>query len=376
MTRARLAAVRIVLALLIPVLACLPLAAGAALAASLVYEELMLPAVFGPGQEPTPLETLVVRPAGPGRHPLAVINHGSPRDKDDRPKRTAVSRAREAEEFARRGFVAAVVMRRGFGSSGGVFSEGIGPANNPDYVAAGRAGARDIREAIRLLREKPYVDPSRVISVGQSAGGFDSVALAADAPPGLVAVISFAGGKGSPAPDTVNRADRLIEAFGVFGRTARVPMLFVYSVNDHYFSPELAKAFHAAFTASGGKARLILAPPFGEDGHALFSRRGIPLWTPYVDAFLAGNGLTLRDAPMAPERPKAAAPRNLSAKGREAFATYLDAPPYKAFAVALSGRFGYATGKRTLQEAEDAAMEFCEKGGEDCDIYLSGGLGQ
>jgi dienelactone hydrolase len=198
-----------------------------------------------------------------------------------------------------------------------------------------------------------------VISVGRSAGGFASVALAADPPPGLVAVVSFAGGRGSLADGEVCNQDALVRAFGQFGATARVPMLWVYARNDQYFGPDLAQALHRAFTASGGKAELIQAPDFGEDGHTLFSRQGIPVWTPYVDAFLGRLGLVSGTPPPAPARAQASPPGALSANGRKAFAAYLEAPGHKAFAMSAKGSFSWRSGRRTPEEAAQEAREAC-----------------
>lgn len=177
-----------------------------------------------------------------------------------------------------------IVMRRGYGDSGGNYAEST-ECDNADYVSVGRAGATDIRAAIEFLRRRPDVDPQRIVSVGLSAGGFSSVALAEDAPRGLVAVINFAGGRGSRRPDEVCAPERLIQAFSVFGKKSRVPMLWVYAQNDRFFSATLSKRFHSAFTGAGGVAEYVLHPAFDEDGHRLFAR-GIKLWTPVVDEFL------------------------------------------------------------------------------------------
>ncbi|MBF0530979.1 MAG: dienelactone hydrolase family protein, partial [Deltaproteobacteria bacterium] len=189
-------------------------------------------------------------------------------------------------EFARRGWVAVGVMRRGYGSSEGEFSEGYGRCQNPDYLSAGRESANDIRAAVRVMREKPYVDSSKIISVGRSAGAYATVALTAESLPGLIAAISFAGGRGSVREDFVCEEQSLVEAFRTFGQTSRTPMLWVYSENDRYFHPRLAREMHKAFTAAGGRAELIIAPAFGSDGHKLFSKNGIPLLVPYVFDFL------------------------------------------------------------------------------------------
>ena len=142
---------------------------------------------------------------------------------------------------------------------------------------------------------------------GVSAGGFASIALSADPPPGLAAVINFAGGRGSRADNDVCDEAALVRAFATMGKTSRIPMLWVYAGNDKFFGPELAQRMHAAFTAAGGHARFIDAPAFGRDGHTLFSAIGAPVWTPMVDAFLREMKLGTRDLIAAPAASGAAA---------------------------------------------------------------------
>jgi dienelactone hydrolase len=261
------------------------------LAQELVEQELRIPA---PGAGKKGLEALVVRPAEPGPHPLALVNHGAPRRGSDRDRMSPREMLPQAREFARRGWTTVIVMRRGYGDSGGSFSEDARACDrNPNFYESGIESANDLRAAIAYLAKLPEVDPTRIISVGRSAGGFATVALTANPPPGLVAAISFAGGRGSPAPDTVCHPADLMAAFAAFGKTSRVPMLWVYAQNDHFFSPQIAEGLYRAFTGAGGKAQLVKAGPFGDDGHHLFSQAGIPIWAPIVDAFLQDQGLAL-----------------------------------------------------------------------------------
>jgi dienelactone hydrolase len=261
-------------------------------AQDLVEKELRIPA-HGAGKRG--LAALMVRPSEPGPHPLALINHGAPRAGTDRRKMRPSDLLPQAREFARRGWTTVVVMRRGYGESGGNFAEDAHACGrNPDYYDSGLESANDLRAAIEYLSKLPEVDPSRIISVGRSAGGFATVALTAKPPAGLVAAISFAGGRGSPSKDEVCNPGVLINAFRAFGQKSRVPMLWVYAQNDHFFSPELAAAFYQAFTAGGGKVQFVKAYPFGADGHNLFSPAGIPIWTPMLDVFLQSQNLVLR----------------------------------------------------------------------------------
>jgi dienelactone hydrolase len=322
-----------------------------------------------PAAGPKGLEALLVRPAAAGRYPLALINHGSPRVSTDRPGMTPFASLPQMMEFARRGWAVATVMRRGFGDSGGGFAENFGTCQNPGYLASARSSADDLRAAIAFLSARPDIDATRIISVGQSAGGLATVALTADPPAGLVAAINFAGGRGSPRDGEVCAGDRLVAAFATLGRTSRIPMLWIYTDNDQFFSPEIAQRFHQAFTAGGGKAAFVKHPAFGRDGHALFSA-GIGLWTPHVDAFLQHQQLALRETLLPIPLPNIPPPAGLGENGRKAFSDYLGSGPHKAFAVSPKGAFGWKTGRRTVEEARRGAIDNCEKFGKDCRIVI------
>jgi dienelactone hydrolase len=306
------------------------------------------------------LDALIVRPNDDRPHPLAVISHGTPRQAIDRMKMSPDGMREQAREFARRGFVAMTFMRRGYGESEGNYAEEGGKCAFEQYVGPGRASADDVRGAIDAMREKSYVDASRIVAAGRSAGGFASVALAAEPPRGLVAVINFAGGRGSDAPDSVCNSPALIDAFAIFGKTARVPMLWVYAENDHYFGPSLSRSFHEAFTGAGGQTEFIMAKPFAEDGHTLFSRDGIAIWTKYVDAFLAAQGLKQRDE-LLPLRDNVTYPEGLKPSSRDDFVRYLDAKPHKAFALSEDGHTGWRVGRDTADEAVQSAIANCAK---------------
>jgi dienelactone hydrolase len=311
------------------------------------------------------LEALVVRPSEPGPHPLAVLTHGTPREADQRSGMTALSLTPQAREFARRGWYTVVVLRRGYGDSGGGYNEDAHACSNrsrADYYDTGKESAKDLRAAIAYFSGQPDVDASKIIAGGVSAGGFATVALTADPPPGLLAGISFAGGRGSRRPDEVCDPEELIRAFSDFGRKSRIPMLWVYSENDHFFGPQISAQFYAAFTQSGGNAKFIRAQPFRKDGHGLFSLAGIPIWTPMVDAFLASQHLTLRSSLLSlPTPPDIPAPSELSAAGREEFGVFLTLPEHKAFAVSPGGHYAYVFGRRSEKEAAKLAVEHCEE---------------
>jgi dienelactone hydrolase len=309
------------------------------------------------------LEAVMVRPKESGPHPLAVLTHGTPREASDRAGMSPWQMIPQAREFARRGWTTVIVLRRGYGDSGGGYDEDARACSRrADYYDAGKESAKDLRESIAYLSKLPEVDASRIISVGISAGGFATVALTAEPPPGLLAAISFAGGRGSRRPDEVCNPGELIRAFHEFGEKSRVPMLWVYSENDHFFGPQIANNFFEAFRDAGGKATFIRAAPYRRDGHGLFSMGGISIWTSMVDDFLESQKLKLRTTLLAlPEPPDVSPPAQLSAGGREEFRAFLTLPPYKAFAVSTEGHLGYAFGRRSEKDAEKLAKEHCEE---------------
>jgi dienelactone hydrolase len=144
-----------------------------------------------------------------------------------------------------------------------------------------------------MTAEKRIV-PKDVIVVGQSAGGWASIALSSLNPPQVKAIITFAAGRGGRIDGKPNNncaPDRLVEATREFGRTSRVPMLWIYIENDTFFGPALSKRMHEAFIAAGGKAEYRLVPPFGNEGHFFIgSPDAIPIWSPFVTKFLDEQG--------------------------------------------------------------------------------------
>jgi len=334
-------------------------AAGPGRAEGVRLDPLKIPAVIS-GSGTFELQAIVIRPDDGLPHPLAVLNHGSPRSGGDRPGMTPYRMWAQAVAFARRGWVAVAFLRRGYGHSQGQWAENYGSCAHPDYATAGRAGAADIAAVAKFMTTQRYVSQGKWISVGVSAGGFATVALTADPPPGLAAAISFAPGRGSSGPDTVCGERQLVSAFAQYGRTSRIPLLWVSADNDHFFGPRLVSQLTGAYSQAGGNLDFVKTPAFGGDGHQLFSDPGgMPTWSPIVDRFLKSNHLELRDRPIEIAPPDVSAPSSLKAGGREAFKTYLDSGPNKAFAVSGGSGFGWATGRASIKEAIKQALAYC-----------------
>lgn len=246
-----------------------------------------------PGPGGSTLIATVTRPPGEARSPFVVINHGSPADGSQRAKMERPRYSALSSFFLSRGYVVALPLRRGYGESGGDWAEGYGSCELAEYFNAGLQGAADIQATLDFMRAQPYVAPDRTIVVGQSAGGWATVALSSSNPAGVAGMISFAGGRGGhqklAGGGVGNCAPRsLVDAAAKYGATARVPMLWIYAENDSFFEPSLAKRMVEAYDGAGGKATYRLVGAFGRDGHSLAgSSNGSSVWSPLVDSFLA-----------------------------------------------------------------------------------------
>ena len=349
---------------LLLLIAGLALAAPQARAAEFYTEDLRIPMAEA---GPQGLEAFLVRPAGTKRYPLALLSHGSPRDFDDRATMSARKYYGIALEYARRGFAALIVMRRGYGTSPGGRVDCVGGCTNAAYLPAAAVAVADLRAAIDAMARRPDVTTTGMIAAGHSAGGLATVALTAQAPPGLVAAISFAGGRGSRDDDDVCNPDGLVQAFASFGKTSRVPMLWVYATNDLFFGPDLARRLYDGFRGNGGSAKFIAAAPYGDDGHYLYSVEGRPQWTPYLDAFLHERGLS-HDilSPPDPLPP----PSGFNDAARAEFSRYLASTmPHKAFAVSPNGGYGWRSGRTTTDDAQRDSLAACMKWSPTCTLY-------
>jgi len=321
------------------------------------------------------LDVLEVRvePAKP--RPLALLTHGTSAEPDQRAHVTPWAYLEQAMWFARRGYVALVVVRQGYGRSGGRMDSAEGGCGTRgSFHDAGEASADDLRAAAKYMATQPEVDASQMISVGVSTGGFAQVALAANPPPGLKAAISFAGGRGGDGKEHNCNLDGLISAFHDFGKHAKVPMLWLYAENDKWFPPRMSVEFEKAYHGAGGQDEFVMVPPDGEDGHGYY--RHVSAWSDRVEAFLKVHDLLPLSEPLPPPPvPNVPPPAGLSDHGKEAFARFLLGGPYRAFATNGEAGYGLAMGQFTQDMADKLALENCAKatkGVGKCTVVSSG----
>jgi dienelactone hydrolase len=235
--------------------------------------------------------TTVFRPKGAGPFPLVIVNHGSTQNAAQRAASPPPSYNTLSQWFVQRGYVVAVPQRPGHGKTGGPYLEEQGDCVHADFARAGRGTADSIETALRYFTGQPYVQRDGVVIVGQSAGGWGALALEGRKPQGVAAVIVFAPGRGGHSndrPDNNCAPNRLVGTAGQFGRTARIPTLWIAAENDSYFGPALSRRMVDAYRAAGGIVEYRLLPPYGKDGHALITmKEGEKVWGPLIENFLA-----------------------------------------------------------------------------------------
>jgi dienelactone hydrolase len=321
----------------------------------------------------------VLRPEGPGPYGVVVLNHGVPVSEVERLRTSAADFNATAPIFARRGYVVVMPLRRGFGATGGSFAEDAGPCSNPDYERGERAAAEDVMAAYDYAQTLPYADPSRMILAGQSAGAMVSLfAAGASAPKGLVAVLTFAGGRGGNpnlSPGTPCAIEPLARLFDMLGKSVRAPVLFHYAENDRYFGPRVTRYWYDRFTAGGAAAEYVLAPRYGDDGHFVFADLvGARRWLPVVERFLAAHNVPFERIDIAATAKQqlftANLPYTMSEACRGLYRVFLESPAGRAYAVSADGHCGFAGG---IANARETALRQCGSvAGEPCEIYAEG----
>jgi dienelactone hydrolase len=238
----------------------------------------------GDPARPVILEATLFEPPGNGPFPLMVMNHGA----EGNPRTVPRYRISFSIDYAlSRGYAVIAPMMRGFAGSGG--QAAIDGCNDADM---GKLNAKDMLAVIAAMKQRPEIDATRILVMGQSFGGWNSLALSTVAPPEVKGIINFVGGLRSNRCDAQDAA--MWEAMAEFGREARVPSLWFYGERDQLFPEKVWRTDYERFTQAGGHARLV---DFGDvdDAHNLLGHgERLGLWVPQVDAYLAERGLPNR----------------------------------------------------------------------------------
>ena len=324
-------------------------------------------------QQTRQIPVMIFRPAGDGPFPLVIMNHG----RATAEKRSAQGRQRYewlSRYLVGKGFAVLLPTRVGYADTYGDFDPedtGTCQSRRPGPMAV--AVADQVMATLAFAKTLPYVDTSRWLVMGQSAGGLTAVATVSRHPPGLVGAINFAGGSGGD-PDGRPRnpcSPQQIESLWKDqARSATAPMLWLYWENDLYWGPDVPRRWHEAWTAGGGKAEFHTLAAAGQNGHGALNF-DMDHWVPHAEAFLAKLGF---DRPGVIARPPASSfaavdevdkvPVNAATREGH-YRKFLASKLPRAYAVGPKGAAGTASGDWAIGRA----LGFCQRKGEPCKLY-------
>jgi dienelactone hydrolase len=330
----------------------------------------------------TELETTIYKPDGEGPFPVVVINHG--KAAGDPRFQARYRPAVAVRYFMQRGYVVVVPMRQGFSKSSGSYIRG-----GCNVESNGRTQAGDVKATLDYVLEQPYADKSRILILGQSHGGWTTLAFGALNYPGVKGLVNFAGGLRQE--ECAGWQGNLARGAAAYAAETRVPSLWLYGDNDSYFSTSTWQAMAAGYGDAGGKARVVAFGTFGSDSHSLFgSTKGQTIWQPELTRFLDEVGLPSQPVPafarFGPIQRMAAPPKTdfaaitedpklpfMQAPGRAGYKAFLAADVPRAFAAGPTGGWGWAGGgddplKRALESCNRHAAGKCKLYAVDNDV--------
>src|SRR5262245_41107012 len=135
---------------------------------------------------PVPTIAYLGRPVGDGPFPLAIMNHGVSMDPVQRVFFPLVEFRDAAMWFARRGYMVVAPAGPSYGAAAvespeaglfSVFFAKVGKCTSPNFRSTGLAYAQLSLWIIDYMRTLKRIVPDNVIVIGQSAGGWGSIAL-------------------------------------------------------------------------------------------------------------------------------------------------------------------------------------------------------
>lgn len=273
---------------------------GSVFAQSKIIEEVVIvpvsvPNAFGKINNHNVIVT-IFRDSERKKSPYLILNHGRSGSAEERAKLGRAKYSAASKFFVDLGFVVIVPTRGGYGETGGEDTEYSGGCTFPNYPNVFNAAIDTSKTVLHALSVKPYIDFTKGIAVGQSFGGTTAVGLSASDLPGLVAAFNFAGGGGGnpvKSPAYPCRADLLEKLFASYGAKSKVPVYWVYSVNDKYWGEKLPKEWFEAFIKAGGKGKFYSLPAYKNDGHLSFTGN-TEAWKPFFEATINSLGLATK----------------------------------------------------------------------------------
>jgi dienelactone hydrolase len=177
-------------------------------------------------------------------------------------------------------------MRTGFSkSTGGYVGGGCNIESN------GLVQAEDVAATITYAHTLSYVERTQTLIVGQSHGGWTTLAYGAAKPdPSVKGLVNFAGGLRQE--NCIGWSLNLAKAAANYAQETTLPSLWFYGDNDSYFTKEVYTEMFARYSKANPRAQLVSFGEFGQDSHHLFgSKDGRAIWEPHLEKFMALVGL-------------------------------------------------------------------------------------
>lgn len=339
----------------------------------LIREPLMLSVTLHNGQ-PAILDAFVTRPVSKKPLPVVLITNGTTGTAEfDRWTLNPNRYSSTAIAFARHGYAAVVVLRQGYGQSSGAAEYTGHTCLEPSHLQAGEQDVQNMVAALNAVRRNSWASVDNALLVGMSAGGFAVIATGATNPPGVKAVINFDGGRGAIDGKSLCDKTGLMKSYAQYGKTAKLPSLWLYAENDKSFPPDTGREMFNAWQQGKSPARFIVMPAYGKDGHVFMDSAPESFWWNTVATFLEQYHLPFKEIIKLPTV-NLVEPPALNAAGKKAFSGYKTTQRYeKAFATDPDGDWGAAYWARNSQEAAATALNICakqqRKGATKCTLY-------
>lgn len=246
------------------------------------------------GKPPQGLITPTFVPPRTGQpSPMLIMNHSlngiSDNDDQVNAKKSPETHYYIAREFVARGYIVANPARQGRGGSDGARDKDV-----CDLAAHAQREAGDIAAIVRGAVKDPAIDKNNIIIAGQSHGAVLMLAMLTHYPEEakhIKGAISFSGGVYFSSNECPWRRTKIIAAYQQYGKTIKIPTLWLYTNEDTLFKPDFYTDLHHAYTAAGGKAELVEVFKSGDHslgGHS-FSNwyTSVPAWSPHVIKYLS-----------------------------------------------------------------------------------------
>ena len=245
--------------------------------------QVLIPTIAQNSQTPpVDLEAAIYKPKGKGVFPVVIFNHGSA---GGNPKQT-YKWPEQAKYFVSKGFIVIAPMRKGRGQSSGASLES--EDKNCDIASWDKgiqSAMEDLDAVIKFAGSMPEIRQDEIYLLGQSRGGFLSVAYAAEGKfkGKIKSVINFSGGwvaqKEDQCPLDFNEV-----AFAQYAEKSTIPMLWLYGAGDPYYGDESVISYHSIFKKNGGVADFHLINDVPNNGHELIEYPD--KWKSLIDDFL------------------------------------------------------------------------------------------